>query len=97
MLIGLAAFNNLLGGVFMALLDAYGLEMVSVEAWGILWMFLSFAMIAGGIAVARFGLGRSPLRLILLGNLVNWIDLLAVHPPVVDRAADASAWSSGWP
>lgn len=72
MLIALAAFNNLLGGVFMALMDAYGLELVSVEAWGILWMFISFAMIAGGLAVARFGLGRSPLRLILLGNLVNW-------------------------
>jgi DHA3 family multidrug efflux protein-like MFS transporter len=33
LLIGLAAFNNLLGGVFMALMDAYGLELVSVEAW----------------------------------------------------------------
>jgi DHA3 family multidrug efflux protein-like MFS transporter len=72
MLIALAAFNNLLGGVFMALMDAYGLELVSVEAWGILWMFISFAMIAGGLAVARFGLGRSPVRLILLGNLINW-------------------------
>jgi DHA3 family multidrug efflux protein-like MFS transporter len=72
MLIFLAAFNNLLGGVFMALMDAYGLELVSVEGWGILWMFISFAMIAGGLAVARFGLGRSPVRLILIGNLVNW-------------------------
>jgi len=72
MLIFLAAFNNLLGGVFMALMDAYGLELVSVEAWGVLWMFISFAMIAGGLAVARFGLGRSPVRLILLGNLINW-------------------------
>ena len=72
MLIGLAAFNNLLGGVFLALMDAYGLEMVSVEAWGVLWMFLSFAMIGGGIAVAKFGLGRSALRVIIVGNLVNW-------------------------
>ena len=37
MLIVLAAFNNLLGGVFMALMDAYGLELVSVETWGLLW------------------------------------------------------------
>src|SRR5688500_5510171 len=40
MLIGLAAFNNLLGGVFMALMDAYGLELVSVETWGFLWGFI---------------------------------------------------------
>jgi DHA3 family multidrug efflux protein-like MFS transporter len=73
MLVVLAALNNLLGGVFMALIDAYGLELVSVETWGIIWMFLSLAMVAGGLAVARFGLGPSPLRLILLGNLVNWI------------------------
>ena len=72
LLIALAAFNNLLGGVFMALMDAYGLELVSVEAWGVLWMFISFAMILGGLAVAKFGLGSSPLRLILLGNLINW-------------------------
>jgi MFS transporter, DHA3 family, multidrug efflux protein len=72
MLIGLAAVNNLLAGVFMALMDAYGLELVSVETWGLLWGFISLAFIAGGLAVARFGLGRSPLRLVLLGNLVNW-------------------------
>jgi MFS transporter, DHA3 family, multidrug efflux protein len=72
MLIFLAAFNNLLAGVFMALMDAYGLELVSVEIWGVLWMFISFAMILGGLAVARFGLGRSPVRVILIGNLINW-------------------------
>ena len=72
MLVLLAAFNNLLAGVFMALMDAYGLELVSVEAWGFLWGFLSLAFIAGGLAVARFGLGPNPVRLILTGNLVNW-------------------------
>ncbi len=73
LLIVLAAVNNLLGGAFMALLDAYGLELVSVEAWGVLWMALSFVMILGGLVVAKVGLGRFPLRLILLGNLVNWV------------------------
>jgi DHA3 family multidrug efflux protein-like MFS transporter len=72
MLIALAAFNNLLGGVFMALMDAYGLELVSVETWGVLWGGISFAFIAGGLAVARFGLGASPVRVVLVGNLVNW-------------------------
>jgi DHA3 family multidrug efflux protein-like MFS transporter len=72
MLIALAAFNNLLSGVFMALMDAYGLELVSVETWGFLWGFLSGALILGGLAVARRGLGARPLRLIILFNLVNW-------------------------
>ncbi len=73
LLVLLAAFNNLLVGVFMALVDAYGLSLVSVEAWGILWGFISLAFIAGGLAVARFGLGSDPLRIVLLGNLANWI------------------------
>ena len=72
MLILLAAFNNLLGGVFMALMDAYGLELVSVEAWGLLWGFISLAFIAGGLFVAKKGLGSKPLRIVLAGNLVNW-------------------------
>jgi DHA3 family multidrug efflux protein-like MFS transporter len=72
-LIALAAFNNLLGGVFMALMDAYGLELVSVQTWGILWGFIMTAFIAGGIAVSRFGLGKAPVRLIVTCNLVNWV------------------------
>jgi DHA3 family multidrug efflux protein-like MFS transporter len=72
MLIALAAFNNLLAGVFMALTDAYGLSLVSVEAWGLLWGFISLAFIVGGLAVARYGLGRNALRMVLVCNLVNW-------------------------
>jgi DHA3 family multidrug efflux protein-like MFS transporter len=73
LLILLAAFNNLLAGVFMALVDPYGLELVSVETWGLLWGLISLAFIAGGLAVARFGLGPNPLRLVLAGNAVNWV------------------------
>ncbi|HEY8544386.1 MAG TPA: MFS transporter, partial [Acidimicrobiales bacterium] len=72
MLIGLAAFNNLLAGVFMALTDAYGLSLVSVETWGILFGFISLAFIAGGLAVAKFGLGSNALGVVLVCNLVNW-------------------------
>ena len=72
MLILLAAFNNLLAGVFLALMDAYGLELVSVEQWGLLWGLISMAFIAGGLFVARFGLGSSPVRVVLAGNFVNW-------------------------
>lgn len=72
MLIGLAAFNNLLGGVFMALMDAYGLELVSVQTWGFIWGGLSTGFIIGGLVVARVGLGSTPVRVLVLANLVNW-------------------------
>src|SRR3546814_17694803 len=41
MLIALPAFNNLLGGAFMALMDAYGLELVPHWACGLLSGFRS--------------------------------------------------------
>jgi MFS transporter, DHA3 family, multidrug efflux protein len=94
MLIALAAFNNLLAGVFMALVDPYGLELVSVQVWGLLWMFISAAMIVGGLGVAKFGLGRSPLRLILLGNLVNWIvcSVFAIRSSIVLLTIGMVVW-----
>lgn len=71
-LILFATFNNFLGGAFMALLDAYGLALVSVEVWGFLWGALSSGMILGGLLIARTGLGRNPVRTLLLVNLVLW-------------------------
>ncbi|SMC52657.1 MFS transporter [Kibdelosporangium aridum] len=71
-LILFATFNNFLGGAFMALLDAYGLSLVSVEVWGFLWGGLSSAMILGGLLIARTGLGSNPVRTLLLVNLVLW-------------------------
>lgn len=71
-LIFFASFNNLLGGVFMSLMDAYGLSLMSVEAWGLMFAFLSVGFIIGGLIVAKRGLGATPLRLIMLGNLFNW-------------------------
>ncbi len=94
MLIGLAAFNNLLAGVFMALMDAYGLELVSVETWGLLWGFISLAFIAGGIAVARKGLGPDPLKVVVLGNLVNWAvcSLFALQASIVMLTVGMVVW-----
>lgn len=71
-LIFFSCFNNFLGGAFMALLDAYGLSMMSVQGWGLLWGALSTGFIVGGLAVAKTGLGKNPLRLLLLINLVLW-------------------------
>ena len=65
-------FNNFLGGVFMSLMDAYGLLLMSVQAWGILWGFLSLGFIVGGLVVARKGLGKNPLRMLFLANLAMW-------------------------
>lgn len=72
-LIIFSTFNNLLGGVFMSLMDAYGLSIVSVETWGLLWGVLSFAFMVGGVIVAKKGLGARPLRLLLLANVVMWV------------------------
>jgi DHA3 family multidrug efflux protein-like MFS transporter len=71
-LIFFAAFNNFLGGIFMALMDAYGLSLMAVEAWGLLWALVSCAFIASGLLIARTGLGGNPLRTLLLVNLVMW-------------------------
>lgn len=71
-LILFATFNNFLGGIFMALMDAYGLSLVSVQAWGLLWGLLSTAFILSGIVIARTGLGANPLRTLLLVNLIMW-------------------------
>jgi DHA3 family multidrug efflux protein-like MFS transporter len=71
-LIVFSAFNNFLGGVFMSLLDAYGLSLVSVQAWGLLWGLLSTGFIVGGLLVARTGLSGNPVRLLLLVNVVLW-------------------------
>jgi DHA3 family multidrug efflux protein-like MFS transporter len=65
-------FNNFLGGIFMALMDAYGLLLVSVQAWGILWGLLSLGFIVGGMVVATRGLGKNPLRMLLLANTAMW-------------------------
>jgi DHA3 family multidrug efflux protein-like MFS transporter len=71
-LIFFSTFNNFLGGVFMSLMDAYGLLLVSVQVWGILWGVLSLGFIVGGIVVAKKGLGKNPLRTLFLANVVMW-------------------------
>jgi DHA3 family multidrug efflux protein-like MFS transporter len=71
-LIVFASVNNLLMGVFIALIDAYGLTLVSVEVWGFLWAVLSTAFIFGGLAISRWGLGSAPVRALLVANLVMW-------------------------
>ncbi|GAA2182213.1 multidrug efflux MFS transporter Cmr [Leucobacter tardus] len=65
-LIVFTTFNNLTGGVFMALLDPYGLTVFSVEAWGIFFGIASVGFVLGGAIVAKFGLGKNPIRTMLI-------------------------------
>ena len=68
-LIAFATFNNFVGGVFMALMDPYGLTLFSVEWWGVVLGVTSTGFIIGGMLVARFGLGGRPVRTMLLANV----------------------------
>jgi DHA3 family multidrug efflux protein-like MFS transporter len=71
-LIFFACFNNFLGGIFMALLDAYGLSLVPVEIWGLTFGVLSTAFILSGLIISKTGLGENPLRTLLMVNVITW-------------------------
>lgn len=59
--------NNLVGGVYMALTDPYGIEVFgSAQAWGVALAVVSTGFMIGGGLVAKFGLGRNPIRTMLL-------------------------------
>ena len=93
-LILFASFNNLLGGVFMALMDAYGLSLMKVEEWGLLWAVISCAFILSGMIIAQTGLGANPVRTLLLVNLVAWVvaTFFTIQSSVVLLAAGCFIW-----
>jgi DHA3 family multidrug efflux protein-like MFS transporter len=68
-LILFSTFNNLVSGVYIALMDPYGLTLFSVEAWGLVLGVTGLGFVVGGGLVARFGLGVNPVRTLLLVNL----------------------------
>ncbi|ROS21699.1 DHA3 family multidrug efflux protein-like MFS transporter [Rathayibacter sp. PhB127] len=65
-LIVFSTFNNLIGGVYLALMDPYGLELFPVELWGVVLGVTATGFIIGGLLVAKLGLGRNPIRTMLL-------------------------------
>ncbi|MCW4457472.1 MFS transporter [Microbacterium sp. MPKO10] len=65
-LIIFTTFNNLIGGVYMALMDPYGLELFPVEVWGLVLGITSTGFLIGGGVVAKFGLGKNPIRTMLI-------------------------------
>ena len=72
-LILFTTINNFLGGTFMGLMDAYGLSLVSVEVWGLLFAVLSCGFIVGGLFISRNGLGKNPLVAMFAANIIIWI------------------------
>lgn len=84
-LIFFTTFNNFLGGVYMGLLDAYGLSLVSVQVWGVLFAVLSCGFIVGGLFIAKFGLGKNPLAAMFAANICIWIvsSLFTIQPSIV--------------
>ena len=69
-LILFSTFNNFIGGVYMALMDPYGLEMFSVEMWGVVFAIGATGFIVGGALIGKFGLGSNPLRTMLIAVLL---------------------------
>jgi DHA3 family multidrug efflux protein-like MFS transporter len=66
-------------------MDAYGLSLVSVQMWGLLWGVLSTGFIVSGLLIAKIGLGKNPVRSLLLGNIVMWIVgiFFAIQPWII--------------
>lgn len=84
-LIFFTTFNNFLGGVFMGLMDAYGLSLVSVEVWGVLWAILSCGFIVGGVFIAKRGLGKNPLFALFAANICIWAisSVFTIQPSII--------------
>lgn len=98
-LILFATINNLLGGVFMSLMDAYGLSLVSLKTWGVLWGLLSFGFIFSGLYISKKGLGKSPLRSLFIANIVIWTASMffTIQPSIVLLMIGAFIWIASMP
>lgn len=93
-LIFFTMFNNFLGGVFMSLMDAYGLSLVSVQTWGFMFGVLSFGFIAGGLYIAKKGLGKNPLKSLFAANIIMWTVAIffTAQPSIVLLGAGIFIW-----
>ncbi|QQR55464.1 MFS transporter [Candidatus Peregrinibacteria bacterium] len=98
-LVFFAIFNNVLGGVFMALMDAYGLSLVSVQAWGFIWGGLSIGVMIGGAIVTKYGTGKDPLKRLILINLFTWITCIffPLKASILWLIVGAATWMIAFP
>ena len=69
----------------MGLMDAYGLSLVSVQLWGVLWAVLSCGFIVGGLFIVKWGLGKNPLFAMFAANICIWIisSVFTIQPSIV--------------
>lgn len=93
-LILFTTINNLIGGVFMALMDAYGLSLVSVQVWGLIWGVLSLGFIVGGLYVAKKGIGNDPLLSLFRINLFMWAVciVMTLQPSILLLSVCLALW-----
>lgn len=93
-LIFFTTFNNFIGGIFMALMDSYGLSLVSVQTWGILWSGLSLLFIVSGLLIAKFGLGKNPVNTLFTLNMLTWFSCIffTIQPSVILLLIGAGIW-----
>jgi DHA3 family multidrug efflux protein-like MFS transporter len=98
-LIFFTTFNNFLGGVFMALMDAYGLSLMSVQAWGFMLSLMSIGFILGGIYIARYGLSANPLKRILVVNVITWTTCIffVIQPSITLLGIGMLIWMTLFP
>jgi len=61
--------------------------------------FISTAFIVGGLVVSRIGLGSQPARLVLMGNLVNWVvcSVFTLQSSIVLLSVGMFVWLSLMP
>ena len=69
-LIFFSTFNNLIGGVYIALMDPYGLTLFPVELWGLVFAVSGTGFVLGGLLIAKKGLGANPMRTLLVVAVV---------------------------
>jgi len=93
-LIFFTTFNNFVGGIFFALMDAYGLSLMSVENWGFLWGGLSCGFILGGLYISRYGLGSRPLAILFRNNIIAWAICIffVIQPSIILLAIGTFVW-----
>lgn len=63
-------FNNFIGGSYMALMDPYGLTLFPPEIWGPIFGVAGTGFVIGGILIAKFGLGKNPIKTLLYAVIV---------------------------
>ena len=56
----------------MPLVDPYGLSLVSQQVWGFVSGALSIGFIISGLFIAKFGLGKNPVKTLFVTNIYLW-------------------------